>query len=198
MHTHTTHTQAHTHTHTHTHTHKHTREHTPTTQYPDTRTHTQAALTPGAWENRRRRGGAGGGDGKQSCEDKCSSGKRLRAPGAGKRQAAGAGRGPGGAARCKPRWTAGEQEVASDPATKRGSLARVRLYKVTREGPQRSVKRRQRLAFPQSGDPSPAVLPSPIPSVAIVTPILLHDTDLHRRAGRGRGGGGRGGVGNGR
>lgn len=80
-HTHHTHKQTHTHSHTHarthTHRHKHTREHTPTTQYPDTRTHTQAALTTGAWENRRRLGGAGGGDGKQSCQDKCSSGKRC-------------------------------------------------------------------------------------------------------------------------
>ena len=120
---------------------------------------------------------------------------REAAPGSGRGQAAGAGRSPGGAARREPRWTAREQEVASDPGTKRGSLARVRLYKVTREGPQRSVKRRQRLARPQSGAPSPAVLPSPIPSVAIATPILLHDRDSHRRAGRGRGGGGRGGVG---
>lgn len=75
--------------------------------------------------------------------------------------------------------------------TEQELLACVRFYKVTREGPRRSVKRRQRPARPQSGAPSPAVLPSPIPSVAIATPILLHDTGSHRQAGRGGRGGGR-------
>lgn len=88
-----THTRTHTHSLTHSHTHKHThvQAHTRANTLPlhNTLIH---ALTrkphshraPG--KNRRRLGGAGGGDGKQSCEDKCSLGKRLRAPVAGKWQ----------------------------------------------------------------------------------------------------------------
>ncbi|XP_053784931.1 uncharacterized protein [Desmodus rotundus] len=133
------------------------------------------------------------------------SGLELRSGGSGGGGGAlgGRGRGAGGAERCEP--GADSQRAGSGlrlGVRSRGFLAWVRLYKVTREGPRRSIKRRQGPARPQSGAPSPAVLPSPIPSVAIATPILLLDTGSHRRGDwggkEGRGGGGGGGGGGGR
>lgn len=131
-----------------------------------------------------------------------AAGSSLRSRGGGGgalgwRRARARGRGvPSGASLAR---TALEQEVASAWRHRAGASSPLfAFYKVTREGPRRSVKRRQRPARPQSGAPNPAVLPSPIPSVAIATPILLHETGSHRPEGRGgKGGGGRGGVGRG-
>ncbi len=169
-------------------THAHTRTRThPHTQCPDTHSHARRTHTG-------RRGMADAGEARGGVmgsgrEPKCSGGQRARVSAA---AAAGAGRGPG-RGRCEP--DAGSRGAGSGlglRAPSRGFLASVRLYKVTREGPRSSVKRRQRPARPQSGAPSPAVLPSPIPSVAIATPIPLHDTGSHRRAGSGGSGGGGG------